>query len=158
MNRSSLLYPVILKAHKRFHVHFTPTSASWLNMVERFFAEITRNLTRRGAFTSVANLKAAIIECLENHNAASKPLVWTMSAGQILEKVVSVISAFGGSARAFFDCSIAVDRFPDRIACAARWVFEAWAIYRDGQEERMQRGSGNEWADVLMHTGPFASQ
>jgi hypothetical protein len=37
-------------------------------------------------------------------------------------------------------------------------VFEAWAIYRDGQEERMQRGSGNEWADVLMHTGPFASQ
>jgi DDE superfamily endonuclease len=87
MNRSSLVYPVILKAHKRFHLHFTPTSASWLNMVERFFAEITRNLTRRGAFTSVANLKAAIIECLENHNAASKPFVWTMSAGQILEKV-----------------------------------------------------------------------
>lgn len=76
-----------LKAHPRFHLHFTPTSASWLNMVERFFAEITRNRIRRGAFKSVAELKCAIMDYLENHNAAPKPFVWTKSAGQILEKV-----------------------------------------------------------------------
>ena len=76
-----------LKAHPRFHLHFTPTSASWLNMVERFFAEITRNRIRRGAFKSVAELKAAIMQYLENHNADPKPFVWTKSASQILEKV-----------------------------------------------------------------------
>ena len=76
-----------LKHHPRFHMHFTPTSASWLNMVERFFAEITRNRIRRGAFKSVAELKVAIMEYLENHNANPKPFVWTKSASQILEKV-----------------------------------------------------------------------
>jgi len=76
-----------LRAHPRFHLHFTPTSASWLNMVERFFAEITRNRIRRGAFTSVAELKTAIMDYLDNHNADPKPFVWTKSAGEILEKV-----------------------------------------------------------------------
>jgi transposase len=76
-----------IKAHPRFHLHFTPTSASWLNMVERFFAEITRNRIRRGVFNSVAELKAAIAQYLENHNADPKPFIWTKSAGQILEKV-----------------------------------------------------------------------
>jgi transposase len=76
-----------LKAHPRFHLHFTPTSASWLNMVERFFAEITRNRIRRGVFKSVADLKAAIADYLEKHNADPKPFVWTKSAGEILEKV-----------------------------------------------------------------------
>jgi transposase len=76
-----------LKAHTRFHLHFTPTSASWLNMVERFFAEITRKRIRRGAFKSVTELNAAIMEYLENHNANPKPFIWTKSAGEILEKV-----------------------------------------------------------------------
>ena len=58
---------------------------SWLNMVERFFAEITRNRIRRGTFKSVAELKSAILEYLENHNADPKPFVWTKSAGEILE-------------------------------------------------------------------------
>ena len=75
------------KRHLRFHLHFTPTSASWLNMVERFFAEITRKRIRRGAFKSVADLKSAIMEYLENHNADPKPFIWTKSASQILEKV-----------------------------------------------------------------------
>jgi hypothetical protein len=56
-----------------------PTSASWLNMVERFFAEITRNRIRRGAFKSVAELKRAITEYLENHNASPKPFVYQVS-------------------------------------------------------------------------------
>ena len=76
-----------LKTHTRFHLHFTPTSASWLNRVERFFGEITRKRIRRGVFTSVAELESAIMLYLENHNAAPKPFVWTKSAGEILEKV-----------------------------------------------------------------------
>jgi transposase len=76
-----------LKAHARFHLHFTPTSASWLNMVERFFAEITRKRIRRGAFKSVPELMSAIMEYLDNHNADPKPFIWTKSAGEILEKV-----------------------------------------------------------------------
>src|SRR5436853_4953212 len=82
-----------LTAHPRFHLHFTPTSASWLNMVERFFAEITRNRIRRGAFNSVAELKRAIMQYLENHNADPKLFVWTKSAGQILEKVAKAKQA-----------------------------------------------------------------
>ena len=76
-----------LNRHRRFHLHFIPTSASWLNMVERFFAEITRKRIRRGAFTSVADLEAAIMLYLDNHNADPKPFTWTKSAGEILEKV-----------------------------------------------------------------------
>jgi len=76
-----------LKRRPRFHLHFIPTSASWLNMVERFFAEITRKRIRRGIFKSVAELKEAIMEYLDNHNADPKPFIWTKSAAQILEKV-----------------------------------------------------------------------
>ena len=56
--------------HPDYHLHFTPTSGSWLNLVERFFAEITEKRIRRGAFRSVAALEAAIQEYLEHHNAA----------------------------------------------------------------------------------------
>ena len=56
-------------------------------MVERFFAEITRNRIRRGAFKSVAELETAIMKYLENHNADPKPFIWTKSAGEILKKV-----------------------------------------------------------------------
>jgi transposase len=75
-----------LAKHPRFKLHFTPTSASWLNLVERFFAEITRKRIRRGAFTSVAELEAAIFDYLNRHNAAPKPFVWTKTAKVILEK------------------------------------------------------------------------
>ena len=76
-----------LKTRKRFHLHFTPTSASWLNMVERFFAEITRKRIRRGVFKSVAELEAAIMTYLEKHNADPKPFIWTKPTAQIFEKV-----------------------------------------------------------------------
>ena len=76
-----------LAAHPRFHLHFTPTSASWLNLVERFFAEITEQRIRRRVFNSVADLEKAIMDYLEQHNANPKPFVWTASAGAILEKV-----------------------------------------------------------------------
>src|SRR5262249_5237797 len=76
-----------LKRHKRFHLHFIPTSSSWLNLVERFFALITEDAIRRGAFKSVADLETVIQAYLANHNAASKPFVWTKSADVILDKV-----------------------------------------------------------------------
>jgi transposase len=75
-----------LAKHPRFKLHFTPTSASWLNLVERFFAEITRKRIRRGTFTSVADLEAAIEDYLLRHNADPKPFVWTKPAKVILEK------------------------------------------------------------------------
>jgi transposase len=76
-----------LKRHPRFHVHFTPTSASWLNMVERFFRDLTVNRLRRGVFRDVIELVEAIDLYIENHNNKPKPFIWTASANDILEKV-----------------------------------------------------------------------
>jgi len=75
-----------LAKHPRFHLHFTPTSASWLNLVERFFAEITSKRIRRGTFGSVTQLKDAIHDYLALHNANPKPFVWTKTAKLILAK------------------------------------------------------------------------
>jgi transposase len=75
------------KRNPRFHFHFTPTSASWLNMVERFFRDLTVNSLRRGVFRSVGELTEAIEQHLAHHNAAPKPYIWTATATDILEKV-----------------------------------------------------------------------
>jgi transposase len=77
-----------LAKHPRFHMHFTPTSASWLNMVERFFRDITVNRLRRGVFTSVPELVSAIDEYIVHHNTKPKPFIWTKSAADILQKVI----------------------------------------------------------------------
>ena len=77
-----------LDKHPRFHMHFTPTSASWLNMVERFFRDITTDRLRRGVFTSVAELEAAIKEYVDHHNKDPKPFIWTKSARDILQKII----------------------------------------------------------------------
>ena len=75
------------KRHPRFHFHFTPTSASWLNMVERFFRDLTVNSLRRGVFRHVDELTAAIDNHVAVHNVDPKPFVWTATASDILEKV-----------------------------------------------------------------------
>lgn len=77
-----------LAKHPRFHMHFTPTSASWLNMVERFFRDITTERLRRGVFTSVPELIGAIDEYIAHHNTKPKPFIWTKSARDILQKVI----------------------------------------------------------------------
>jgi transposase len=77
-----------LDKHPRFNMHFTPTSASWLNMVERFFRDITTERLRRGVFTSVPDLVAAIDEYVTHHNINPKPFIWTKSARDILQKVI----------------------------------------------------------------------
>jgi transposase len=76
-----------LKRHPRFHMHFTPTSSSWLNMVERFFRDITTQAIRRGVFRSVDALIAAIQAYIAEHNREPKPFIWTATASDILEKV-----------------------------------------------------------------------
>lgn len=77
-----------LAKHPRFHVHFTPTSASWLNMVERFFRSISTDRLERGVFRSVPELIAAIEEYIALHNQNPKPFVWTAKANDILQKVI----------------------------------------------------------------------
>jgi hypothetical protein len=74
-------------------LHFTPTSGSWLNMVERFFAEITRKRIRRGVFKSVDELQQAIMDYLDNHNSHPTPYLWAKSAAQIFTKVASAKQA-----------------------------------------------------------------
>ena len=76
-----------LENRPRFHLHFTPTSSSWLNLVERFFGEITRKRIRRGSFRSVVELIAAIEEYIRLNNENPKPFVWHRKADEILKKV-----------------------------------------------------------------------
>lgn len=89
-NLSAHKSPVVkrwLVRHPRFHLHFTPTYASWLNLVERFFALLTEEALRRGSHTSIPQLRRAIYDYVEVHNDEGKPFVWTKSADEILDKV-----------------------------------------------------------------------
>jgi transposase len=95
-NYSTHKHPEVLawlQAHPRIKIHYTPTSASWINMVERFFRDLTVNAIRRGAFTSVPDLIATIDEYLIEHNIDPKPFIWTASAKHILAKVMRAQAA-----------------------------------------------------------------
>jgi transposase len=76
-----------LARHPRVHMHFTATSASWLNMVERFFRDLTQNRLRRGVFRDLEELIMAIGTYIDRHNESPKPFIWTARASDILEKV-----------------------------------------------------------------------
>ena len=76
-----------LKRHRRFHMHFTPTASSWINLIERWFREITDKRIRRGSFNSVEALVKAIDSYIAEHNENPKSFVWTAKAEQILAKV-----------------------------------------------------------------------
>jgi transposase len=76
-----------INRHPRFKVHYTPTSASWLNMVERFFRDLSQNRLKHGRFRAVPELIDAIEEYIANHNTNPKPFIWTAKASDILEKV-----------------------------------------------------------------------
>lgn len=89
-NASSHKSPAVkrwLQRHRRFQLHFTPTSASWLNMVERFFRDLTTRRVRAGVFKSLQELETAIADYLREHNARPKPFIWTAKAADILAKV-----------------------------------------------------------------------
>jgi len=87
-----------LKRHPRFHMHFIPTSSSWLNVVEGFFRNLDEKRLKRDAFRSVPQLIDAIMDYIDNHNDDPRPIVWTKAADDILEKV--------GRARAKLDKSV----------------------------------------------------
>jgi len=76
-----------LVRHPRFHLHFTPTYASWLNLVERFFALLTDEALRRGSHTSIPQLRKAILDYVDVHNEEASPFIWTKTADEILDKV-----------------------------------------------------------------------
>jgi transposase len=89
-NLSAHRAPVVhrwLLRHTRFHLHFTPTYASWLNLVERFFGLLTEKALRRGSHTNVPQLRAAILAYVEAHNEKGKPFKWTKTADEILDKM-----------------------------------------------------------------------
>jgi hypothetical protein len=79
--------------HKRFHVCFTPTSASWLNMVQRFFRDLTQNRLRRGVFQDLEQLIMAIGDYIDGQNQSPKPFIWTAKTNDILEKVTRAQNA-----------------------------------------------------------------
>jgi transposase len=83
--------------HPEYHLHFTPTSSSWLNLVERFFAEITEKRIRRGAFRSVQALEQAIREYLEDYNRNPRPFVWTADADAILGRIKAICERISDS-------------------------------------------------------------
>ena len=87
-----------LKRHQRFHLHFTPTSSSWLNQVERWFRDLTDKNLRRGIFASVPDLIASIKTYIDTHNAAPEPSVWTATAESILAKVERARNALNQTA------------------------------------------------------------
>ena len=76
--------------HPRFQLHFIPTSTSWLNQVELWFAQITKQRIRRGSFNAVRELEQTIMDYIDNHNRKSKPFVWTATADMILDKVKAI--------------------------------------------------------------------
>jgi transposase len=83
-----------LAAHPRFHLHFTPTSASWLNLVERWFALITSQAIRRGSFNSTRRLEQAIMRWLAHWNQKARPFHWTKSAAQIKRSLANVTAIY----------------------------------------------------------------
>ncbi len=86
-----------LARHPRFQLHFTPTSSSWLNLIERWFRDLTQRRLKRGVFRSVAELQQAIQEYIDHHNANPKAFVWTKTAGDILDKVARARTALNKS-------------------------------------------------------------
>ena len=84
-------------ARPRYHIHFIPTSSSWLNAVERFFSEITAKRIRRGTFHSVRELQRAISAFVVDHNSHAKPFIWTKSARAILRKIKNCHAIYGSA-------------------------------------------------------------
>ena len=102
-NYSTHKHPVVtawLEKHPRFHMHFTPASASWLNMVERFFRDITTARLRNGVFRSMPELTQAIDDYIKHHNKNPKPFIWTAQAKGILEKVIRANRRLNGKQNA----------------------------------------------------------
>ena len=87
-----------LAAHPRFHLHFTPTYASWLNQVERWFGLLSQRAIKRGSFHSVADLVRKIQAFIASHNASATPFAWVATAQSIIDKVARIAIRISGTA------------------------------------------------------------
>jgi transposase len=99
-NASTHKTPAIQKwflAHPRFHVHFTPTSSSWINLVERWFSEITEKWIRRGTHRSVKELAQSITDWIDSWNENPRPYVWHKTADEILDSLAGYLQRIGDS-------------------------------------------------------------
>ena len=127
-NYATHKHPVVqewLAKHPRFTMHFTPTSASWLNMVERFFRDITTERLRRGVFTSVPELIGAIDEYIAHHNTQPKPFIWTKSARDILQKVIRANSRLSSKQNGTLHYDRLAERFDSFVALTAAVIWAA---------------------------------
>jgi hypothetical protein len=114
-----------LKKHTRFHMHFTPTSSSWMNLIERFFADLTNDCIREGSFQSVKDLIAAIEDYLAARNENPKRYVWRATGEEILRKIARAREVLATIIPSYFnymtlvrprsDCSIKAPRRQSRI-------------------------------------------
>ena len=95
-HKTALIHSWLAK-RPRFHVHFTPTGASWINLVERFFSALTTKQIRRGSFRSTRELETAIKRYLQLHNENPKPFLWTKTAEQIFESVARFCQLTSGT-------------------------------------------------------------
>ena len=120
-----------LDKHPRFHLHFIPTSSSWLNMVERWFRELTEKAIRRGVFKSVPDLIAAIEAYLQANNNDPKPFVWTATAEQILEKSAEAVRARRCAGSRPGDARLKPGRVPGRPRGTLRYLVWCLVISRD---------------------------
>src|SRR5207237_533673 len=111
-----------LAKHPRFHLHFTPTSSSWLNLVERWFRELTTRRLKRGSFASVADLIAAIEDYIAHHNNDPKPFVWHKTAEEIITKVRRGRVALDERARYFENAALAYPSHPATLSLGGRGV------------------------------------
>ena len=85
-----------LAAHPRFHIHFIPTGSSWLNMVERWFGELTTKLLQRGVHKNVPNLEADIRNWIDTWNEDPRPYIWTKTADEILDSIAALCQRING--------------------------------------------------------------
>ena len=95
---ATLPYARWLAARPRFHLHFTPTSASWLNQVERWFGLLSQRAIKRGSFRSVADLVNKIQAFIDAHNTSATPFVWVATAQSIIDKVARSAMRISGTA------------------------------------------------------------
>jgi len=85
-----------LEQKKRFHLHFVPTSSSWMNMVERFFRDITQDSIKRGSFSSIEGLANTIFDYIREHNLRPKKYIWKANGEKILEKIHRAREVYAG--------------------------------------------------------------
>ena len=153
-NYATHKHPVVqdwLAKHPHFHMHFTLTSASWLNMVERFFRDITTERLRRAVFTSVPELIGAIDEYIAHHNTQPKPFIWTKSSRDILQKVIRA-NTMNDALKCAYKYPLTQGFHGSALTSPRFFVFQGTACNVDGSAESVTNAHCSAIADQLSRT------